>query len=98
MNIAPAQNSLYNEDIVLAGESILGQPCVAWSLTVSSDVASAGVVKFYDSLSATNCVLKVVLAAGTPTVHLPFPKGKNFLVGIYATSSASSVNVSLDYD
>ena len=98
MNITPAQKSIFNEDIVPTGETILGQPCVVWSMTVSCDVASAGVVKFYDSLTATNCILKVVLTTGTPTAHLPFPKGKNFETGIYATSSAASVNVALDYD
>lgn len=98
MNITPAQASIFNENIVPAGETILGQPCVVWSMTITSDVAGAGVVKFYDSLTATNCILKVTMAAGVPTVHLCFPKGKNFITGIYATSSASSIDVALDYD
>lgn len=100
MNITPAQKSIYNEDITPVGESILGQPCVVWSMTVSIDVPGTAIVKFYDNLSQDNTkvVEKVVLSSSTPTVTLSYPKGKNYLTGIFATCNASSVNVSVDYD
>jgi len=99
MNITPVQKSIYNEDITMAGESIIGAPCVIWDITVSCDVVAATVIKFFDATSATNCIEKVVLTTATPTVHLCYPKGKVFGTGVYATSSTSATaNVSIDYD
>lgn len=98
VSISPIRNSVYNEDIDIAGESIVGNPCVAFDMTITSDVAAATVVSIFDANSATNKLLKVTLTATNPTIHLTFPKGKRFDTGIYAAANAGSVDIAIDYD
>jgi len=98
--ITPALRKVYNEDIVMAGETIIGGPCVIYDLTLSNDTATASIVNFSDSVtydSDEKC-LKVNVPAST-TVHLTFPRGKRLDTGLSATSSHSNtVNVAVSYD
>jgi hypothetical protein len=100
LKITSAQNKVYNEDIVMAGETIIGGPCVIHDMTLSNDTATASIVIFSDSAtySSTDRCLKVNVPAST-TVHLTFPAGKPMASGLSASSSHSnSVNVAVTYD
>ena len=99
IEIEPARNTVHNEDIVLAGETIVGSPCVAWTITITNDSATAGIVNISDSTTynATYRILKVAVPAAT-TLFLPFPKGMKFTRGVSAAANAGSIDIDITYD
>lgn len=96
---ASAKRRVYNEEIVLAGETIVGSPCVAYSITIDNDSASAAVVNISDSTSydSGEKSLKAPIAAKSVT-HFSFPKGMKFSNGISAASNKGSIGVAVTYD
>lgn len=99
VNEQPVQNSGFIEDIdSTTGESVVGRACVVYSVTVTSDAGTTGVVTFHDGTSSSaDHKLEVRIAAST-TVHLPFPKGKRFDTGLWVKSNVASLDLSIDYD
>ena len=97
--IEPAQNSIHNEDITLAGENIVGAPCVVWSITLTNDSGTAGIVNISDSTTydSTYRIFKVAVAANS-TSHFDFPRGMKFTRGVSAAASVGSLDIDLTYD
>ena len=97
--IEPAQKKVYNEDVVLAGETIIGAPCTVYDITVTNDGASAGVLNISDSTtySVASRAFKVPIAAGA-SEHFCFPRGKVFSTGLSAAANQGSINIAISYD
>ena len=97
--IEPAQNSVHNEDIELAGETIISQPCTVWDIILTNDTATAGKVNISNSegYDSTYRVIKVALAASS-TVQLTFPRGRKFSTGLSASANTGSLDISVSYD
>lgn len=95
----PAQNYIFNEDITLAGENIIGAPCVVYSLTLINDTATAGVVNLSNSTtySSTYKITKFNVGANT-TVHATYPKGLKLSRGLSAAANTGSLDIGVTYD
>lgn len=97
--IEPAQNKVYNEDITITGENIIGCPCVVFSITLTNDSAAAGVVNLSDSTTYSNAsrVEKAAVGAGA-TVQLTYPRGLPLSNGLSAAVNVGSIDIAATYD
>lgn len=95
----PAQKYIFNEDITLAGENIIGAPCVVYSITLINDTATAGVANLSDSTTYDSAekITKCNVGANT-TVHLTYPKGIRLDSGLSAAANTGSLDIAVTYD
>jgi hypothetical protein len=95
----PAKNVIFNEDIALAGEYIIGSPCVVYSITLTADTNAAAIVNISDSATYDSAakILKVAVVAST-TTHLTFPKGLPLSAGLSAAANTGSIDITVTYD
>ena len=91
--------SVFNEDIVLAGEAIIAYPCVVYSITLINDSAAAAIVNLSNSTtySSASKVLKASVAVAG-TTHLTFPKGLILSAGLSAAANAGSIDIGVTFD
>lgn len=96
---ASAQRKIFNEDIVLAGETIISTGCTIYSITLINDSATASVVNLSDSTtySAASKVAKACVPANS-TVSLTYPKGMPMAEGLSAAANSGSIDIAVTYD
>ena len=90
---------IFNEDIDLAGENIIGAPCVVYSITLVNDSAAAAIVNLSNSTTYDSASKFTKLSVGVAgTTHVTYPKGLILSAGLSAAANAGSIDITVSYD